>query len=98
LKLQKVADKKGVEIAEGSNTKSHYIQITFEATDAVGVDKTECSLQRQAFTFCASLIVYDQLRKGSHQLTVRSTDTAGNTGEDQFTWTVNPATPTSVRP
>ena len=28
LKLQKVVDKKGVEIAEGSTTKSHYIQIT----------------------------------------------------------------------
>jgi hypothetical protein len=37
----------GVGITEGSMTKSHYVQITFGATDAVGVDKTECSLDRK---------------------------------------------------
>jgi hypothetical protein len=92
VEITKAIDKKGVAIAEGSITKSHYIQITFEVTDAVGVDKTECSLDGQAFTSsCTSPIVYDHLKKGTHNFIVRSTDAAGNTGEDQFTWTVNPA-------
>jgi hypothetical protein len=78
-------DKKGVAITEGSITKSHYIQITFETSDAIGVDKTECSLDGQAFASCTSPVVYDHLKKGTHQITVRSTDAAGNSGEDQFT-------------
>jgi hypothetical protein len=35
-------------------------------------------------------VVYDGLKKGTHNFTVRSTDAAGNTGQDQFSWTVNP--------
>jgi hypothetical protein len=43
------------------------------------------------FTSCTSPVVYDGLKKGIHNFTVRATDAAGNTGEeDQFTWTVNP--------
>jgi hypothetical protein len=76
----------GREIAEGSTTNMRYIEIIFLATDAVGIDKTECSLDGQAFTSCTSPVVYDRRNRGSHQVTVRAT---GNTGEDQFTWTVN---------
>src|SRR5215212_8988944 len=54
VQILKAVDKKGVEIAEGSTTKSHYIQITFEATDAVGIDRTECSLDGQVFASCTS--------------------------------------------
>ncbi len=79
----------GREIAEGSTTNMRYIEIIFQATDAVGIDKTECSLDGQAFTSCTSPVVYDRLNRGSHQVTVRATDAAGNTGEDQFTWNVN---------
>jgi hypothetical protein len=97
VEITKAVDKKGVEIAEGSITKSHYIQITFEATDAVGVDNTQCSLDGQTFSSCTSPVIYDGLRKGTHNFTVRSTDAAGNTGEDQFTWTVNPAEAAKMR-
>jgi hypothetical protein len=98
VEITKAADKKDVEIAERSTTKSHYIHITFEATDAVGVDKTECSLDGQAFTSsCTSPVVYDGLKKGTHNFTLRSTDAAGNTGEDQITWIVNPAEAAKVR-
>jgi hypothetical protein len=46
----------------------------------------------QTFTLsCTSPVVYDHLKKGIYSLTVRATDAAGNKGEDQFTWTVNPA-------
>lgn len=62
--------------------------MTFQAIDAVGVDKTECSLDRQPFTSCISPLVYDRLSRGTDVFTVRSTDSAGNEGEDQFTWTV----------
>jgi hypothetical protein len=99
VQITKAVDKKGVEIAEGSITKSHYIQITFESTDAVGVDKTECSLDGQAFTSsCTSPVVYDHLKKGAHEVTVRATDAAGNIGEDQFTWTVDPAEAAKAKP
>jgi hypothetical protein len=91
VEITKAVDKKGVEIAEGSTTKSHYIQITFQVTDAVGVDKIECRLDRQqAFTPCTSPVVNDGLKKGTHTFTVRSTDAADNTGEDHLTWIVNP--------
>jgi hypothetical protein len=66
-----------------------YIEITFQATDAVGIDNTECSLDGQPFTSCSSPVVHDRLSRGTHQFTVRSTDAAGNTGEDSFTWTIN---------
>jgi hypothetical protein len=55
----------------------------------VGIDNTECSLDGQAFISCTSPVVYDRLSGGTHQFTVRSTDAAGNTGEDQFTLNVN---------
>jgi hypothetical protein len=56
----------------------------------VGIDKIQCSLD-EAFTSRISPIVYDQLKKGTRTVTVRAIDTAGNIGDDQFTWTVNPA-------
>ena len=56
-----------------------YIEITFQATDAVGIDNTECSLDGQAFTSWTSPVVYEGLSRGTHEFTVRSTDAAGNT-------------------
>ena len=35
-----------------------------------------------------SSMSYDRLSIDTHQITVTSTDAAGNTGEDQFTWTI----------
>jgi dipeptidyl aminopeptidase/acylaminoacyl peptidase len=78
----------GRAIAEGSTTNMRYIEITFQATDAVGIESTECSLDGAAFTSCTSPVVYDRLSRSSHEFTVRSTDAAGNRGEDEFTWTV----------
>ena len=51
-----------------------YIEIAFQATDAVGIDKTECSLDGAAFTSCTSPVVYDRLSRDTHQVTVRATD------------------------
>jgi hypothetical protein len=97
VQITKAVDKKGVQITEGNTTKSHYIQITFKATDAVGVKNTQCSLDGQAFTSCTSPVVYDQLKKGTHTVTVRAVDAAGNTGQAQFSWTVNPAEAAKIR-
>jgi len=52
---------------------------------------------QQAFISCTSPIVNDQLKKGTHHFTVRATDAAGNEGEDQFTWTINPAEAAKIR-
>jgi hypothetical protein len=38
------------------------------------------------------------VKKGTPQFTVRSTDTSGNTGEDQFTLTVNLAEASKAKP
>jgi hypothetical protein len=40
---------------------------------------------------------YDQLRKGTHNFTVRAADAAGNIGEDQFSWAVNPGEAAKMR-
>jgi Tol biopolymer transport system component len=84
--------RRNMEITDGGTTPIPYIRITFEATDAVGIEKTECSLDGQPFTPCTSPVVYDRLSRSTHEFIVRSTDAAGNTGEDEFSWTVgNPS-------
>ncbi len=86
---QAVDRRSNTEIPDGGRTPIPYIRITFEATDAVGIDTTECSLDGGEFTSCTSPVVYDRLSRGAHQVTIRATDEAGNTGEDEFTWTVS---------
>ena len=96
VEITEASDRRNREVADGGTTPTPYIRITFEATDAVGVEDTECSLDGQTFTFCTSPVVYDRLSRGVHEFTVRATDEAGNVGEDEFTWTVGanpPATP-----
>jgi hypothetical protein len=89
VEITGVVDRSGREITDGSGrTPIPYIQITFEATDAVGIDETECSLDGQPFTPCTSPVAYDRLSRDTHEFTVRVTDNAGNTGEDEFAWTV----------
>ena len=81
-----------VEITYGgggsSRTPVPYTGLTFEATDAVGIDEIECSLDGQAFTPCTSPVSYDRLSRSTHEVTVRATDEVGNTGEDEFSWTI----------
>jgi hypothetical protein len=98
VEITEAVDRSGREIVEGtgsSRTPIPYIRITFEATDAVGIDSTECSLDGGAFTSCTSPVVYNRLSRGTHEVIVRATDEAGNTGEDQFTWTVG-SPPSSI--
>jgi hypothetical protein len=71
-----------------SPASQSHIQTIFQTNDAVAVDRIECRLDGQAFTSCTSPIIYDQLRKGIHQFTVRVTDAAGNAGEDRFLFTI----------
>ena len=90
VEITEASDRRnGRAIADGSTTNMRYIEITFQATDVVGIDDTECSLDGQPFTSCTSPVVYDRLSRSSHEFTVTSTDAAGNTGEDGFTWNVN---------
>jgi hypothetical protein len=85
---QAVDRRRNVEIPNGGITPIPDVRITIEATDAVGIDETECSLDLGVFTSCTSPVVYDRLSRGTHEVIVRATDEAGNTGEDQFSWTV----------
>jgi dipeptidyl aminopeptidase/acylaminoacyl peptidase len=87
--IEAVDSRRSTEIPDGGTTPIPYIRITFEATDTVGIDETECSLDgQQTFIPCTSPASYDRLSRGTHEFTVRVTDEAGNTGEDEFTWTV----------
>jgi Ca2+-binding RTX toxin-like protein len=95
VEIAQAVDKKGVGISDGGTINSRYINITFEATAGeVGeIDRIECSLDGQAFTSCTSPVVYDKLRKGTHEFTVRAWDPIGRFGEDVFTWTIGNAPP-----
>ena len=88
VEITQVVDRRNRVLGEGDTTPTPYIRITFEATDAVGVEDIECNLDGQGFTFCTSHVVYDRLSRGTHQVTVRATDEAGNAGDDQFLFTV----------
>lgn len=88
VEITQVVDRRNRVLEEGNTTPTPYIRVTFEATDAVAVEKTECNLDGHGFTSCTSPIVYDRLSRGTHEVSVRATDAAGNTGEDEFTWTV----------
>jgi hypothetical protein len=66
-----------------------YLRVPFQATDAIGVEDIECSLDGQGFTSCTSPVIYDRTSRGSHQVTVRATDEEGNTEEDRFLFTVD---------
>ena len=44
VEIIEAVDRRDREIADGSTTSIQYIEIAFEATDIVGIDKTECSL------------------------------------------------------
>ena len=46
----------------------------------------ECKLDAGAFSACASPKSYPNLNDGQHAFTVRSTDPAGNTGQDSYLW------------
>src|SRR5215213_2660614 len=89
VEITQVVDRRNRVLAEGDMTPTPYVRVTFEATDAVGIENTECSLDgQQPFTSCTNPVVYDRLSRGTHQVTVRATDEAGNTGEDRFLFTI----------
>ena len=92
VEITGAVDRSGRQITDSSGrTSIPYIRITFEVTDGVGIDETECSLDgQQTFIPCTSPASYDRLSRGTHEFTVRVTDEAGNTGEDEFTWTIGP--------
>jgi hypothetical protein len=96
VQITQAVDKKGLEVSDGGTTNSRYIKITFEAIEGdVGeIVSIECSLNGQAFTSCTSPVVYDKLKKGTHEFTVQAWDTSyARFGEDEFTWTIGKALP-----
>jgi hypothetical protein len=64
---------------------------TFAFTASDGA--VECKLDAASFTACSSPQSYGGLSEGAHTFTVRSTDAAGNVGQDTWTWTVDTTPP-----
>jgi hypothetical protein len=94
VQITQAIDKKGVQVGDGGTTNSRYIKITFEATEGdIGeINNIACILDEQAYTTpCTSPVVYDKLSKGTHEVTVRASDSASRFGEDVFTWTIGKA-------
>src|SRR6478672_3708246 len=54
----------------------------------------ECKLDNGTFAACTSPTTLASTPDGSHTYTVRATDTAGNTGQASYTWTIDTAAPT----
>ena len=71
--------------ADSDTTPTQCIRIAFEATHAVGIDRTECSLDGQPLTSCVIPVVYDRLGRDDNEFTVRAIDDACNVEEDEFT-------------
>ena len=70
-----------------SNSKS--ATFTFTASEP-----TQCKLDAGAFAACTSPKGYSSLADGEHTFTVKATDTAGNTSQDAYTWTIDATPPT----
>ena len=56
-------------ISDRSTTKPRSIHITFEATDVIGIDRLEFSLDGQAFSSCMGPVTYEKLRTSLHEFT-----------------------------
>ncbi|MFM8311728.1 MAG: IPT/TIG domain-containing protein, partial [Ilumatobacteraceae bacterium] len=79
--------------ATPTNSTSASIAFTV-AESGAGIALTECSLDGLGFTACGSSPkLISGLASGSHTLTIRSTDKAGNVGTDSTTWVVDTVAP-----
>jgi alpha-tubulin suppressor-like RCC1 family protein len=66
---------------------------TFTFSGEVGATLT-CQLDGGAFAGCDSPQGYTNLTDGEHTFTVRATDSAGNSAEAVYTWTIDTVAPT----
>jgi large repetitive protein len=74
-----------------SLTNSRSATFSFTASEP----PTQCKLDGAVFAPCTAPVGYDDLTDGPHTFTVKATDSAGNTSDESYTWTVD-ATPPAV--
>ena len=82
-------DGNGKLIPKNGTTRSNAVTFSFTATDNLGVQAFECSLDNAAFTACASPATRTAAARGSHTFRVRAIDTNGfrDATPASFTWT-----------
>ena len=89
----------GVTIAPASEPANPTTQtsasFSFATTDDVST--VACARDTASFSACTSPTTqtYSGLSIGSHTFTVQTTDAAGHTATDSYTWTINPPAPTN---
>ena len=87
--ISSAVDGKGKLIPKNGTTRSNAVTFSFTATDNLGVQAFECSLDQAAFTACASPATRTASARGSHTFRVRAIDTNGfrDATPASFTWT-----------
>ncbi|MDW0205766.1 MAG: hypothetical protein QOK54_10570, partial [Nitrososphaeraceae archaeon] len=83
--IDSAVDSNNKTIANGSDTESNSIILTFLGTDdgneeaeENGISRFECSIDGSSFSTCTSPAEYDNLSNGSHVIEVGAQDNAGN--------------------
>ncbi|HEX7255458.1 MAG TPA: Ig-like domain-containing protein [Gaiellaceae bacterium] len=81
-----------VEIAAHPNdpSNSNSASFAFIVGEPIG---PQCKLDDAAFAPCSSPVSYVSLSDGTHTFTVQATDSAGNTGQASFVWTIDTTAP-----
>ena len=80
----------------GAFTNSRNVSVSFSGTDeGVAITNFECRLDSANFASCSSPVAYSGLADGSHTISIRGRDTAGNMSSPiNVNWTVDTVLPT----
>lgn len=93
--INSVTDGNNNTVNSGGLTKSNSVSVDFSASDTNGIASSECKIDSGSYSACSSTKSYSGLSDGSHTVSVRSTDSAGNVESTAtFSWNIDASAPT----
>ena len=99
VKIDKTQPVSAFDSTPSSISNSNSATFNFHATDTNGIASSDCKIDADLYSTCTSPKSYSGLSDGSHTVSVRSTDTAGNIESTAtFTWTVDTSAPVIIVP